>query len=482
VAQASGLTVLLVVITVLARRLPVAELGAYGLISSLSGYMLVLRNSVASSAVRSMAGAGSAAERASMFSTAAALYVGVGAATGLAVTAAGAAIAAGILSGDVAREATLGALGLGAVTGVGIASTVYLDALRAERRFVHAATIEIAGVSLQLALMLTLILSGAPLGVLMAASGAIPLMSGTLSAIGVRRLDLPFRFVRSGVTRERTRAIVPTAGHLLVVELSTLVMYAFDRVLLGAFGSARTVGLYEGPVRAHNLLYAFSGALAVPTLPTASRYATQGDRDRLAQLVVRGSRYTLALFVPICVALMCLAGPLIEAWLGERYAGGATALAILVSYWLLYGALGASPGFLVGAGRAREVARIVACVAAANIALSLALTPWLGLEGPALGTAIPFVLAFPLMLRLGLRAGGVRLGELARRAWLPAYSLGALLAAGLVGLRLAVDVESIAAVAAAGAGGIALYWAAFAVLFLGEDERALVRGLLRRRG
>ncbi len=93
-AQASGLTVLLVVITVLARRLSVAELGAYGLISSLSGYLLVLRNSVASSAVRAMASGADSAERARMFSTAAALYAGVGVATGLAIAAAGAAIAA----------------------------------------------------------------------------------------------------------------------------------------------------------------------------------------------------------------------------------------------------------------------------------------------------------------------------------------------------------------------------------------------------
>src|SRR5918994_2508696 len=57
-AQGFGLLALLAIVTLLARRLDsVAELGAYGLVSSLSGYLLVLRNSVASSAVRAMAGA-----------------------------------------------------------------------------------------------------------------------------------------------------------------------------------------------------------------------------------------------------------------------------------------------------------------------------------------------------------------------------------------------------------------------------------------
>src|SRR5918992_1334378 len=84
-AQASGLVTLLVIITVLARRLSLPELGAYGLIASLSGYLLVLRNSVASSAIRTMAGAPDDHTRAGVFSTAAALYAAVGLVTGLAI-------------------------------------------------------------------------------------------------------------------------------------------------------------------------------------------------------------------------------------------------------------------------------------------------------------------------------------------------------------------------------------------------------------
>ena len=121
--------------------------------------------------------------------------------------------------------------------------------------------------------------------------------------------------------------------------------------MLGAYRSPAAVGQFEGPVRAHNLLYALGGALAVPVVPTASRYAAAGDAARLRELAVRGTRYTLALFVPLCVTLMALAEPLLEVWLGERYGDGAAALTILVSYWLLYGGLVVTPGFLVGAGR-----------------------------------------------------------------------------------------------------------------------------------
>jgi O-antigen/teichoic acid export membrane protein len=480
IAQTSGLLALLVIVTVLARRLSVAELGAYGLVASLAGYLLVLRNSVASSAVRAMAAALDSGERARMFSAAAALYAGVGLATGLVIAVAAALLGAFILDGSLARDARVGGLGLGLVTAVGIVASIYLDALRAERQFVRAASTEIAAVVLYLGVMLVLIFSGAGLAAVIAVSGALPLLSGCLCALVVRRLALPFWFARDGVTRERAMEIVPTAGYLLVVELSNLVMYGFQRVILGAFTSARTIGLYEGPVRAHNLFYALGGALAVPVVPTASRYVAGRDVRRLRELALRGTRYTLALFVPLCVVLMTLAEPILDVWLGDRYGDGAAALTILVSYWLLYGGLVVTPGFLVGAGAARYVARIFVLVAGLNLVLSLALTPALGLEGPALATAIPFALAFPLMLGVGLRAGGVSLDELARAAWLPAYGLGVSLAAGLVALRLLVEPATLPAVLGAVAGGVLAYWLAFYGLVLDPRERGLVRGLVRR--
>ena len=481
-AQASGLVALLVIVTVLARRLVPAELGAYGLVASLAGYLLVLRNSVASSAVRAMASALDRAERGRVFSAAAALYAVVGLLTGLLIAGASLGIAGLILEGDLARDARAGGAGLGVLTGLGIAASVNLDALRAERLFVRGALTEIVAVGIYLALMLTLILSGVDLAVVIAASGVLPLLSGLMSAVVARRSGLPVGFDRGGVTRERAMRIVPTAGWLLVVELSNLAMYAFSRVILGAYRSPSAVGRFEGPLRAHNLLYALAGALAVPVVPTASRYVSGGEQRRLRELALRGTRYTLALFVPLCVTLMALAEPILDVWLGDRYGEGGAALAILVSYWVLLGGLVVTPGFLVGVGRARSAGLVFAGTAVLNLALTLVLTPELGLEGPALGTAIPFVCAFPLLLRVGLGASGASLAELARVAWLPNYALGALLAGVLVAARLGLSPESLPAVLGLAAGGVLAYWAAFYSLVLSREERGLARGIISRSG
>jgi O-antigen/teichoic acid export membrane protein len=479
-AQGSGLLALLAIVTLLARRLTIEELAAYGLVSSLSGYLLVLRNSVASSAVRAMAAATDRDERADVFAAAASMYRIVGLATGALIALVAVVIAATLLDGALASDARIGGIGLGALMAVGIAASINLDGLRAERMFPAAAGAEIVAVGLFLVLMVTLILADADLALIIALSGALPLLSGVICAGLIVRAGLPFQLFRPGAVRRHRDEIVPTGGWLLVIELSNLAMYASGRIVLGAVKNPRAVGLYEGPVRAHNLLYALGGALAVPTVPTASRYVAEGDDRRLRELAVRGSRYTLALFVPLCVTLMVLSKPIIGVWLGERYTDGAAALSILVSYWLVYGALIVTPGFLVGAGEARAAGLTLACAAVLNLGLALALTPSLGVEGPAVATAGAFGVVLPLLLRIGLRVSGAELSDLLRRAMLPAYAAGALLAGALAGIRFGLEPDTLPAVAGVAIASVLGYWAAYYALVLDPPERELVRSLLGR--
>jgi O-antigen/teichoic acid export membrane protein len=426
-----------------------------------------------------MAGAEEGEERTSVFVVARRLYVLVGAATGLLIAVVAIVLAATVLDGELASDARIGGIGLGALTAAGIAVSVYLDRLRAERMFPTAAGTEIVAVAINLALMVTLILAGSDLSLLIALSGALPLLSGLICAVLVRRFGLSPGGGRAHERRHHA-AIVPTAGWLLVIELSNLAMYASGRIVLGAYRTPTAIGLYEGPVRAHNLLYALGGALAVPTVPTASRYVAERDERRLRELAVRGSRYTLALFVPLCVTLMALAEPIIGVWLGERYTDGTAALAILVSYWLLYGALIVTPGFLAGAGEARAAGRTLAAAAGLNLVLALVLTPELGVEGPAVATAGALFAAFPFLLRVGLRASGVALTELLGRAVIPAYTFGAFLAFGLLAVRFGLEPDTLPAVAAPAVAGLALYWTAYYKLVFDPAERELARGLLRR--
>jgi O-antigen/teichoic acid export membrane protein len=481
-AQVTGLVAMFAIVTVLARRLSLAELGVYGLLNALAGYLLIVQNAAAGAAVRAMSVARDAREGSAAFSTAALLYVAAGLAAGLVLAALGIGLAAALdLSDTLARQARLGAVAIGVVTFVGWPLTVYRDALRARGRFVLAAGTETGALVAYAGLVLGLAFADAPLWTVLGAGATIPLLAGFACALAAGVVGLPWRLRPSLADRATAQGLLGIAGYISLTEAASAGVYALSRSILGLFESAATVGLYEGPVRAHNLIRALNAAVTVIVLPAASGYHAASDDRRLRELLLRGSRYMLALVVPIAVVGMALAGPILDVWLGPKFREAGPAMAILLSHWVLNGISGVAAAMLIAVGRARELARWALLVAGASVLLALALVPPLGLDGVALATTVPYVLLFPYLLRVTLRAIPVPVPELARRAFVPAWALGLVLGGGLVAVRIALEPESTLAVAVTAAGGLLVYWVAYYALALDRGERALVRGVLSRR-
>lgn len=480
-AQVAGLVAMFAIVTVLARELTLAELGVYGLLNALAGYLLVVQNSAASAAVRAIAAGRGTPAGGRAFSTAGALYVAAGLAAGVVIAVVGAALAEGLdLSPEVEEQAQLGALLLGAVTVVGWPLTVWRDALRGESLFVRAAWVEIAALAVYAALVLGLAAADADLSLIIAASGSIPALAGLGCLIAARRARLPYRLARADLDRDLAREMAGLAGYVATAEAAVTATFTVNRVILGLFKSAATVGLYEGPLRAQNLLRALGAAAIVTVLPTAARFNAEGDERRLRELAAQGVRFTVALTAPLAVTGILLAGPLLELWLGERFRVGEDALAIMLVPWVFHGAGGVLAALLVGADRGRELARWAVMLAVMDVVLALALTPPLGLEGIALATAIPYAALFPLLLSRGARAAGSTAGELARTSIAPALALAAALALLLLGAREALPIDDAPVLVAVALAAPAAYWAAFYALCLTPAQRALVRGLARR--
>jgi hypothetical protein len=117
-------------------------------------------------------------------------------------------------------------------------------------------------------------------------------------------------------------------------------------------------------------------------------------------------------------------------------------------------------------------------VGASVLALSRVLTPELGIKRPALGTAIPFFLAFPRLLRVRLVASEVLLGE--GRTLGVATGVRARRGAGGRARRSPAGLEpsTLPAVLGTAVGGVSAYWPAYYALVLTTNERALVRSLV----
>jgi O-antigen/teichoic acid export membrane protein len=476
----------LAVITVLARELSFAGFGVYTLFVSFSTYLLFAQSAVEGAAVSMLAGAGQDdAARARVFSTTVVAYSLAGLVAGLLI-----ALASLVLPGPLGvpeqlqDDALLGGVLTGALAVVGWPLKSCRDALRAAQLFRRVALSDFLGYFAMAALSIGLAVAGAPLWLLIAVGGAVPLFIGLAAGvIFALARGLGLRLAPGTMERATTARFMRMSSQLLATGVADFVIYSLDRVVLSAFKGSSAVGLYEGPLRVHNLVRLTAGTLSFGVLPAASDYLAKGDTARARDLLVRGTRYVLALVVPGVVVVMVLAGPILSVWLGPRFATADTAMTIFVGYWLINANTVVAAGMLVAHGETAWLARYAWSVALGCLAASLALTPLLGLEGLVLGTAIPYAVSFPFFVRFALSKLPATLGDLARRAWLPAYPLAALLALTLIGTRAAFDLDRLGEVLAVGLGGLAAYWLVFAALFLDASERRLavdvVRGMLR---
>ncbi len=424
-----GTLTMLGVVTALGRTLPLSEFGVYGLLISIPGYMLLAQSSVEIAAIKALAHARAQEDRDRVVTTAVALYACLGLLTALILVFGGRALLGLFdISHGLRADARLGLTLLGLLNLVSWPAKTALDLLRGSHRFVASAFAESAALLTFGALMIAAVLLGAPLWVIAAIGGSLPLLISLWAVLVVRALRLPFRLRPSTLSLNYARTYFSTSAYLFITGLSDLVIYALDRAVLGAYRPVATVGLYEGPIRAHNLVRQLQGTLVLAVMPAAAAYIADGDRVRLRDLLVRGTRYVMLITVPLTVTLMVLARPILYVWLGPSLDGAATAMTILVGYWLIAAASAVGGAMLVAAGRVRLVAIFSSCVAAVSLALSLILTPPFGLDGLVLGTSIPNATMVPIILWIYCRTFDVPVRRLLGEALIPAYGAGAILA------------------------------------------------------
>jgi len=483
---AIGTLTMLGVVTLLARRLSLSELGVYGLLISIPTYLLVAQSSVEVAAITRLARASGQDDRDRVFTTAIVLYAGLGLLTGLLIVFGGGALLGVFhIARGLRADARLGLLCLGLINVVGWPAKTAQDVLRASHRFIASAVAEAAALVAFATVMTTAVLLDAPLWAIAAIGGSLPLLIGLSAQVIVHASKAPYRLRPSLLSLPYARAFLSASIYLLLSSVADLIIYSLDRAVLGAYRPVATVGLYEGPVRAHNMVRQLQGTLVVAVMPAAAAYAAAGDRERLRELLIRGTRYVMLATLPLTVTSMVLAAPILHVWLGPRFAAAATAMTILVSYWLVCAATGVGCSMLVAVGRVRLIAIYSGCVAALSLALSLALTPPLGLDGVVLGTSIPAAACAPAILRVYCRSFDVPVAVFLREALLPAYAAGVVLAAVqlLAGALLPIYQPGVLV------GVIALSLAGYAAivyrLWLRASERRLIRtvlsGIRRRR-
>jgi O-antigen/teichoic acid export membrane protein len=273
------------------------------------------------------------------------------------------------------------------------------------------------------------------------------------------------------VDRPTLRALRGYSFDALMALLAGRVSFQTDALVINAFLLPQSITLFAVAARLTEYAKdALRAATAVLT-PAVSAMEAKGDAAAIRGVFLDSTRYVLWLILPVQLGLLLLGRPFLELWLGPEYAVQSyPTLAILAAPLSLALSQSVAVRILYGTGRLRRYALGTLAEAAANLLLSLLLVRPFGIEGVALGTAVPNVIFNGVVGVCVCRGLGVGLGEYLRRSFLAPCAAALLPAAVWLAAAHWAEPDGWPSLLLTGAAGMAVYAVVAAQAELGLER------------
>jgi O-antigen/teichoic acid export membrane protein len=220
---------------------------------------------------------------------------------------------------------------------------------------------------------------------------------------------------------EILNAIWGFSAYVFIIQVCVQVMYYTDNLVVGACVSAASVTFYSIGGTLIEYIRQLTSSLVTMFLPLASKLDAEGQRQKLQNLLIKGTNAALAAALPIQVALLFRGPTFIRLWMGSQYAAeSGRVLQILLLGHILSVTTHTSANIAYGMGRPKPMVRWRVGEAAANLVLSILLVGRMGISGVAWGTTVPslFISLF-FFPRFVSKLVGLQVSTYLRKSWLP---------------------------------------------------------------
>lgn len=358
----------------------------------------------------------------------------------------------------------------------GLALAGYLQGLQ---RFPTVATLRLGQLAVFVVTAIFLVLGGAGVeGV--AAASAIAAVVHAIASLAAIRLQRGHMRVGVGIDRATLPELTRYSWKLLVIRTTNVLYDQMDRTIIGIALTPVSLTLYDIANRIH-LAPRLALTLGSSALtPAASALHASGDTSALRALMLRATRVTMAITLPIGFTAMVLAKPLIEAWVGPRFDGAAPVAQLFVVYVLFTAIITAGSTMLTGMGVMNRLVVFGVISVLVNLAASVALLGPLGIKGVVVGTTIGYMITFGPTLALILEHFQLSLARFLReglgRPFVLALAHGSLLALATV----LHPPQGAAQTLGYAAAGLAAYGVAYMAVAADPPDRAALRRLVAR--
>ena len=201
-------------------------------------------------------------------------------------------------------------------------------------------------------------------------------------------------FKKKYIDIETIKSICDYSKYSFIIAIALKLLFYTDSVVIGALIGVSSVVFYAIPSSLLDYVEKFVWAMVAVLVPVISVNEANGNNAGNVRLYVVGTRYILLVSMPVVISLYYYGSDFIHIWMGPEIGERSKWVLklLLIGFGISFSQLIAH-GILKGISRHRILAYIMAAEALANLGMSMVLATSYGIEGVAVGTLVPLVLA-----------------------------------------------------------------------------------------
>ena len=194
---------------------------------------------------------------------------------------------------------------------------------------------------------------------------------------------------REPLERGAMAALLRYAGPRAPAALFTQLLFWTDLFVLTRYATETEIGVYSAALRSGQVLLLLLTSVALMFSPFVADLHSKGETQRLDGLYKTLTRWTLVATMPVFLLLAIAPSGVLQIF-GAEFAGGETALLILILGQFINVATGSVGFVLIMVGRTGWDLVVQAASLTMNLSLAFWLAPRYGMEGAAIANAATF--------------------------------------------------------------------------------------------
>jgi O-antigen/teichoic acid export membrane protein len=278
--------------------------------------------------------------------------------------------------------------------------------------------------------------------------------------------------------RKTLLSVVDMTKDLFVLRLNGIIYNNMDKMIIAAVLTTTVVTDYDIGNRIHSMALMVMGLAGTVVIPAASAAQARSETGDIRTLFLKGTKYALAMTLPVVCTLFVLASSMIRYWISPQYVGSALYARLFLAYLLFWGLTAVGWNMLIGVRQTKPIVRIQIVSVAINLALSCVLVHYVGVSGVIYGTIIGNLVAFVPYMRLMMRSFQVTIREILFEVIFTTYPQALASTGILVLMTYLWPPRSIVEVAIQAIVAVAIYGVAFFYTGMRAGERGAILSLI----